>query len=300
MLAPIQSRPLASVDTVEGMAEPLIVTVPDSVESSYLVAAPRHVPDDLGGIARLWASRMSGLEPAPGQPEPGTLQVALAGTSPLPAAEQLHRAGNAPDLVQRVTRSDSCLVVRYHGWPGWPARPATISHGVANALAFETEGLVLDPHTNRVLRPRRQGEWDLTGPPFLHRLPLGDWTRAAYQEGDRLILLGMERFGVPNLETPGVPPDLVEAWGTVLRAVAGVVLNSYWSRLADEPHRAFVELDNPLWVGDSTHTLVRLALDIDPGRFQTVQVLPPEEFPDGYHDWLRATIASVLPTGPQG
>jgi hypothetical protein len=31
-----------------------------------------------------------------------------------------------------------------------------------------------------------------------------------------------------------------------------------------------------------------------------VQVLPPEDFADGYHDWLRATIASVLPAGPMG
>lgn len=276
-----------------GMAEPLIVTVPASVESIYVVAGTRHVPDDLGGIARLWAGRMSGLEPGPNQPEPGTLRVALAGSGELPSADRLNRAGNEPDLVQRVMRSDGCLLVRYLGWPGWPARPATISQGVANALAFETEGLVLDPYTNRVLRPRRQVEWDLTGPPLLHRLPLGDWTRAAYQENDRLILLGMERFGVPNLETPGVPPGLVEAWGNVLRSVAGILLNLFWSRLAAEPQQAFVELENPVWVGESTHTSVRLVLDIDPGRFETVQVLPPEEFADGYHDWLRQTIASV-------
>jgi hypothetical protein len=282
------------------MGEPLIVTVPASLESVYVVAGLRQVPDDLGGIARVWASRMEGLEPNPGEPTPGTLQVALAGQSQLPPVEQLNGAGNAPDLVLRVSQSERCLVIRYNGWPGWPARPATISQGVANALAFEAAGLVLDPYTNQILRPRRQTDWDLTGPPLLHRLPLGDWTRAAYQDGDRLILLGMERFGMPSLETPGVPPALVESWGQVLRSVSGVLLNQYWSRLTDEPQRAFVELDNPLWVGDSTHTLVRLALDIDPGRFETVQVLPPEDFADGYHDWLRATIASVLPAGPLG
>jgi hypothetical protein len=304
---------------VLGMTHTIVLPLPPTVSSQFVVLAPDHLPSDLQTVLRRWASRVRDPSTALDGLRDSTVSIALIDNVPLGDAESLVRAGNPPHLVRRVWAADRHLLVACNGPPALSIVPAVMSFGIANALAVASGGLVFDPLTGEITAPDQiaaDEEVILTGPPAI---PVGAWVPFCEDDG-RLRTHGMTRFGLPDLSTQEVPCDVVPDWGYVLAATGSVLIRHSWEELSADPRRTFLEMPNPLMVCDhhvhaearATELLedldrphratpVGLRLDFEicdtqhpGGDDSTLELCRPDGFTGAHEQWLRHTTGFLL------
>lgn len=300
---------------VIGMTHTIVLPVPSTVRSQFVVLAPDHVPADFRPALHRWASRVRGPRSALDALGDSHLSIALLDSTALGDTKALLRAGNPPHLVHRGLAADPHLLVSCDGSPAQPTAPALTSFGIANVLALEAGGLMFDPLTAEISDPDRElaeTEVELTGPPVLS---LESWVRF-WAHDSRVRTYGMTRFGVPDLSTSDVPTELAEDWTFVLAATGSVLITSVWQTWAANPRSTFLEVHNPLMLCDHHVHAEAFAIDLltDPNRphratpiglrldfdtchacdDSTIELCRPDGFAGAHQQWLRQTAGFLL------
>jgi hypothetical protein len=119
---------------------------------------------------------------------------------------------------------------------------------------------------------------------------------------------GLGRFGLPELQTVGVPSDLARPWGEALTGLASVLVGAWSERLRDSSDETSVELPATMTVtaqhvarayGTETDldgaTTVRL--EFDPGAESGdsfLTVLPPLDHPTSDGEFLADACAALF------
>lgn len=171
-------------------------------------------------------------------------------------------AGSDPELLARVRSTWQLVQMTFESFDPevWPAVDFLL--GAARLVAERTDGVVADP-VSRVYKlpqdvrsPRVAGEafsvWDVVWPQF-----------AAGERGVHVYTLGLQKFGMAELEFPVVEADLQDTAGRFLMSVAAEMLKGGGIAVGDtigHSTAAFVVaeggLDRRVWDGLSCYEII--------------------------------------------
>jgi len=166
-----------------------------------------------------------------GDDAPSRAAPAAAGHGPaeLPPDRALLALGASEADLEALRGAAELVRITTFGVPSppfyeWAARSAAVA--LAEHLGVPVlDGLLLRQPAE--LRPSIAdtdgGLWSLRG-----------WLRAPMSFGDdggRVTSLGLDRYGLPELETTGVPRNLLTAWGEVTAAAAQAVFTTWMTGL---------------------------------------------------------------------
>ncbi|MFN8076096.1 MAG: hypothetical protein U0Q15_11840 [Kineosporiaceae bacterium] len=311
------------------------LAVPDLVTAVYLVPVPdgTELPDRLEPLALelLGSGRpTAAAAAAPGLVESGLLHVTLhdgedhpwaAARSQGPAhageATAAPSVGDAPapSTGAGLLPAGRVAAVQARGRPGLPAVHEWVARGCAAALAREWDSPVLDVAAGRLLTAPRA----LAGLPAPDgKVRLADWVVVPHEAGRRgytITTVGLVRFGLPELLTADVPPQLVRAWGGALTGIAHRLLRAWAQAVRPGPDGAtpaFVELPALLSVAADdvaaayatvagTPGTTRIALRYDqvsPAEPGHLRVVPPEDYPASAGEFLASVCADLFGATP--
>ncbi|MFA1548687.1 hypothetical protein [Actinomadura chokoriensis] len=235
------------------MGENLTLPVPETLYGTYAVAlaepladpaalardhVTRHTPPPLRALVLgMLGSPMLTLDQRPATDFP-----------PLPADLLAAYGAASPDL-EAISSAPFLIAVRAAYRPGRPPAHEWASRAVAGALGAATDSPVIDVFTPQVLTPARLLR-SLPGPDGAVRLT--DWMllpHTSSPDGFFVTTKGLARFGLPELQTENVPPDLVEPWGRVLNGLARRVLDLWLDELPAGEQPLTVEIPETVSVG---------------------------------------------------
>lgn len=297
---------------VTAMSQVVVLPVPPTVSSQFVVLAPANIPSSVQPLLRRWARRVRWPCAATTDLTSPNLTIMEINTAALGDLDTLLRTGCSPAVVRRVRSADAHLLVMCDSAPTQLICPAMTSYGIANELALATGGLIFDPLTCEVTNPDREMagmEVDLTGPPAI---PVSGWVRL-WEDDGRVRTRGMARFGLPDLSTKRLPSDLARDWICVLSATGSLLIRQVWEMVSSSPPGTFLEVANPLMLCDHlVHaeagaydlladvdrphraTPVGLRLDFDPADDSTIELTRPDGFVGSHQKWLRQTASHLL------
>jgi hypothetical protein len=260
------------------LGEHLTLPVPETLYGTYAVALAEPL-DDPAALARDQVTRQT----APplrdlvlgmlGSPMLTLDQRPAADFPPLPRDLLAAYGAAAPDL-EAITSAAHVIAVRAAYRPGRPPAHEWASRTVAGALGTLADAPVIDVFTPQIL----------TSPHLLrsvHAFHLTDWMLLPHTSGPHGSLVttkGLARFGLPELRTENVPPDLVEPWGRLLNGLAHRVLDLWLDELPTEALTA--DIPETITVGlqdiaaaqgteDPAHREVSVRLHLDRGVLTT-------------------------------
>lgn len=202
------------------MADTIVIPVPERLLAVYVVTTSSP-PDELaehsaGGVA---------------------IDVVPVDVAPLPPAALLRAMGASTEALAKLGSATQAVIVQSVGALGFPPDPEISAYVAAQAVADACDGTVVDTVIPRVVETSRD-----TGDGFR----LSDWVVLPHSPEDdgRLWFTtkGLARFGLPELQSRGVPDGAGNAWGAVLTGVAQVLLEQLGAALAADATLAFVEL----------------------------------------------------------
>ncbi|TDE08868.1 hypothetical protein E1289_37815, partial [Actinomadura sp. 6K520] len=150
---------------------------------------------------------------------------------------------------------------------------------------------VIDVFTPQVLAPGHL-ERSLPGPDGSFRLT--DWMLLPHTSGTHgffFITKGLARFGLPELQTENVPPELVEPWGRLLNGLARRVLDLWLDELPAGEQPLVVDIPEVVSVGlhdiaaaqgtdDPMRREVSVRLRLDTAEPPVLTVHAPDDGPD--------------------
>lgn len=271
------------------VTETVVLPIPERLLAVYAVATGRPVDSS--------ATRSSGGV---------AIDVVPVDAAPLPPAALLRAMGASTEALAKLGSATEAVLVRSVGGPGMPPGSELAAYAAAQTLADVYEGVLIDTVIPRIVEtPRGIGD----------DFRLADWVvlpHSTSDDGDLWFTTkGMARFGLPELQSRGVPESVSNAWGAVLTGVAQVLTQMVGEALAEDPERAFVELPARLDVrlrdiaagysdrsrsaedpGLDVSTAIGLAWDPAPQEeadsFLTVQ--PPEGTTEPTSQWVAGVV----------
>jgi hypothetical protein len=299
------------------MSETLILSVPETLLTEFVVAAPKQLPpgayepaagpaEVMGPPPRLWCP---------------TIQLRRADVTPM---NQLVHAAVCPDCDygfdaetrQRVAGGGHFIFVSCAGTAAWPPMHMTLGALAAAAHALATGGVILDVAT---AAPLRQPNWQHL-PSEAETFPIGMWISATGQSAGEhwnLHTTGLSRFGLPDLTVRNIPVELCSSWTLILAGAARRLLLDQWNDLADNRDQPFREIPAIATItADDIETAVNLPhplepasidigleLDLETAHYPSLlQILPPchvgvERKPNTPDDiaWRRDVAHRLLP-----
>lgn len=266
------------------MGEHLTLPVPETLYGTYAVALAEPLADPAAlvrdHVTRHTAPPLRDLVLGMlGSPMLTLDQRPAADFPPLPA-DLLAAYGAAEPDLEAISAAPFVIAVRAAYRPGRPPAHEWASRTVAGALGTATDAPVIDVFTPQVLTPAH----------LLRSLPgrggafrLTDWmllphTSAA--DGFFVTTKGLARFGLPELQTENVPPDLVEPWGRLLNGLARRLLDLWLDELPAGEQPLSVDVPETVSVGlqdiaaaqgtdDPLRREVSVRLRLDPGPVLT-------------------------------
>ena len=185
-----------------------------------------------------------------------------------------------------------------------PCRPA---RGIAAGLADRLDNPLVDTLVPRVVRVG-EALTSLPGPDGATRL--ADWVmipQSADDTGLWATTKGLGRFGLPELQTIGVPPQLGQQWVSALSGLAWKVAR--WWADATSGDDAFVELPATFAFGlgdiaraygttppdERAQVEVRFSFDPpQPGEDGFLNVLPPIAYAGSTGEWLTEICGELF------
>ena len=284
------------------VSESVVLAVPDQLLAMYAVAASSA--PDLVSVGGDLGSAFPGV----------TAEVLPAAQAPLPPGPLLRAMGSPATDVAAIDRAGSVTMVQALGDPSWPPLHEFAARAAACRLARDHDGVVVDlrvPKTSPAVVPADSAA-------AVAGFRLVDWVLLPHspdQDGLWFTTKGLSRFGLPELQTHGVPARLSGAWGAVLSGVAHVLLRDQWSALRQEPDAAFREVaaehlltlrDIALAYSDRARDAADPALDqgtairvdVEPAAGEQeetyLSVVPPAGFDGTTDTWCRQVVAAVF------
>ncbi|MFI0409977.1 hypothetical protein [Actinomadura sp. 3N508] len=278
------------------MGENLTLPVPETLYGTYAVALPEPLADPArtahDEVARRTAPPLRGLVLGMLDSPMLTLDQRPASQFPPLPRDLLAAYGAAPADLAAVDAAPHILAVSAAYRPGRPPAHEWSARTVAGAVAAALGAPVVDVFTPQILTLGHL-ERSLPGPDGAVRLT--DWMLLPHTSGPDGFYFttnGLARYGLPELQTEHVPPDLVEAWGRLLNGLARRVLDLWLDVLPAGEQPLVVDLPEIISVGlgdiaaaqgadEPLHreVAVRLRLDTEPEPILTV--LPAHGGPDG-------------------
>jgi hypothetical protein len=208
----------------------LQLPVPESVAAFYAI------PTSDGSIetTSLVAAGLGQVEEKLPQPLPQPLmQVHRVGDLPALPVEALAAAGATDEQLARVTAATHLVLVSVGGRPGWPPSHEWIARTLAGGAAARLGADVIDLLATGVLdlAAIRSSLPDADGTVCLAEwITVGCWLE---RDGYTCTTTGLHRFGLPELQTPAVPPHLVDPWGRAMLGLAGRLLVAWHNALQE-------------------------------------------------------------------
>lgn len=238
------------------------------------------------------------------------IDVVPVDAAPLPAAALLRAMGASTEALAKLGSATEAVLVRSVGGPGMPPGSELTAYAAAQTLADVYDGVLIDTVIPRIVEsPRGIGD----------EFRLADWVvlpHSTADDGDLWFTTkGMARFGLPELQSSGVPESVSNAWGAVLTGVAQVLTQLVGQALTEQPGRAFVELparidvslrDVAAGYSDRSRSAEDPGLDVsaeiglawDPApqaeadSFLTVQ--PPEDTTEPTPQWVTTVVRALF------
>lgn len=292
------------------MDDAVTLSVPELVEATYVVVTSTP-PADVQAAARAAAQRLpevlrvGALRMLAG-PLLSVTMSAIGDAPPLPVTF-LEVFGATAEQLRDLRRGTHVIVCQAVFRPGWPPAHEWHARGVAAGLAEATGGALVDMFTPQIIDPAAALR---SLPGADGRVVLVRWVlvpQSAGEHGLWMTTKGLERFGLPELQVSGVPPQLATAWTRLLSGIAAALLRDWSRALQGEP--SFVELPGRLTVtaGDvarayghetdtDKHAEIGLRLDppdrFDGQAFLTVVPLGGADRPPG--EFLTAVSAALF------
>jgi len=310
---PSEKRTRPRQEGTNEVAENLVLPVQETLSAVYLVPATlpdqavkrkiksalsAHVPDPVGLVARKML-------------DVGAVRVAVqpsSGLPPVPVALQKH-LGVPQELLRAVTGA-SRFVVSSASWPpGWPPMHESVARACAAALAAEMNVPIVDTFIPKVLA----AEPAIAALPGAdYKVRLADWVlvfQSADSTGLWMTTKGLGRFGLPELQVHGVPPQLGGPWTYVMSGLASRLLDLWLDALRQRDGAAFAEVPAEVEVSEADvasayattghgdgHARVRLTFDPAAGdhedSFLTVQ--PPDEYRGSAGEYMSDVCAALF------
>lgn len=274
------------------MADTIVIPVPERLLAVYAV-----VTSDPPGDTTVHSSQ--GL----------AIDVVPVDSAPLPPSPLLRAMGaDAPALAAYESGSHAVLV-RSVGDARYPPQHEFAAYASARAIAEMSGGVVVDTLIPRIVtRPR----------PVEEGFRLADWVVLPHSMENDLLWFtskGMTRFGLPELQSHGIPEPLANAWGAVLTGVAQVLLRDHGQALSQDPTTALREMP-----AEHTVSLRDIAaaysdearfgqdtdldagqvfrVELDPSTTETadsfITVQPPSDFGGTTDQWAAAVVRALF------
>lgn len=200
------------------MADTIVLPVPERLLAVYAVVT--SVPPD-DSVTR----SEQGL----------AIDVVPVEEAPLPPSPLLRAMGADAPAIAAYDGGSHAILVRSVGDAQFPPRHEFAAYASARAIADMCEGIVVDTLIPRIVtRPRALDEG----------FRLADWVVLPHSLDQGSLWFtskGITRFGLPELQSHGVPEPLANAWGAVLTGIGQVLLRDHGQALADDPATALRE-----------------------------------------------------------
>lgn len=170
-------------------------------------------------------------------------------------------------------------IIRALGQPGVPAHHHALGLSLAADIARHFDAPIFDPVISEL---RTADEAAAILDRYQRSTHIADWVNVVMTPaGAHLVVStsGLERFGLPELQTHRVPPELARDWVPVTYAIGAALLERFGLGVMERP--AFLELGAEFQVGGVS---VRLVPDIsaDPGATSFLAVTAAAESEDFY------------------
>jgi hypothetical protein len=288
----------------------LLLSVPETVTSHYVVATSDPPGDPHAAVP--WRV-----------PEPFRRSAIDALKSPRLGIFTLDAAGclwRLDDVLacdedrRRIAESSHQLVVSHQAATVDQPRPEQTARAVARALADATGGVLIDPQARQVvLRDGLAGAergWFRMGDQWFgtRYVTVGDAARDHDPAGCRCLritLLGLRRFGLPDLVIDKVACAHDLAALNLLRALACRLLSDQWRWARRRPAQPTRPVDDHLTVDPADFWAFWGATPFAPGRPVTVRlsatsrtllrVAPPADHGGDHGSWLREVLVPAMP-----
>lgn len=164
------------------------------------------------------------------------VDVVPVDAAPLPAAALLRAMGASTESLAKLGSATEAALVRSIGGPSMPPGSEMAAYTTAQALADVYDGVLVDTVIPRIVEtPRGVGD----------DFRLADWVVLPHSVTDDDLWFttkGLARFGLPELQSRGVPESASNAWGAILTGAAQVLTTRLGAALEQDPARAFVEM----------------------------------------------------------
>lgn len=139
---------------------------------------------------------------------------------PLPPMQMLHAMRLGEMEERRLVTATHAVMIGVHDVQKFPQFGLIAALAVARALATELKGVILDPQCGRILRIDTYDE-HLPENPWL---PLSKQIVVPHSVDQRgvgwMTTVGMDKYGLPNLEVRDLPPNVGEDFVPIVCGVA--------------------------------------------------------------------------------
>lgn len=294
----------------------LVLSVPETVTSHYVIATDDPLDDPAAAVP--WRVAEA-FRPAAAE----ALKTPRLGVFTIAADEATWRLDDllaSDEDRRRVRRASHQVLVVHRAATAEQPRGEQIARAVARAIADASGGVLVDPQARQVVLrdglARLERGWFRMGDQWfgtryeLDR-PSG---RAAHDEAAcgletcaclRLTLLGLRRFGLPDLMIDEVACAHDLAALNLLRSLACRLLNDQWQWARRHPDRPTRPLnDHPKIDPDDFWNFWGATPFVDghpitarliPVSRTTLRVAPPEDYPGTRQTWAREVLVPAMP-----
>ncbi len=295
------------------MNETIILSVPPMLDAVYLV------PSDISPAA---AREIAGRD-APGlfaEPlrelvtrflESPLLTIETRQVSQLPplSLPMLGHMGAAQDQLEVVARAERLTLIRAIDRPGWPPLHEWAGRAVAAVIAANADRPVVDIFLPKLL----SAEEAIAGLPDANgRMQLTRWVFVPQSSGLLGLWMttrGLGRFGLPELQTMNVPPQLASAWSNVLSGLGSTLLRTWTDQVSSSDPPAFVEISERVDVGEQDVArayghdsagggTAALKLVFDPATDDHgdsfLTVLPPDDYSASAGEFMASVVGALF------
>lgn len=275
------------------MADTIVIPVPERLLAVYAVVTA-DPPSDA-------AVQHSGQGLA--------IDVVPFDEAPLPASPLLRAMGADAPALAAYDSGTHAVLVRSVGTAQFPPHHEFAAYASAHAIAEMCEGVVVDTLIPRIVTRARAVD---------DRFRLADWVVLPHSMEQDLLWFtskGMTRFGLPELQSHGVPEPLANAWGAVLTGIGEVLLRDHQQALDEDPSAALREMpaqhtvslrdiaaaysdearfgqDADLDVGQE------FRVELDPATTEAadsfIDVQPPESFGGTTDQWAAQVVKALF------
>ncbi len=203
------------------MSETVVIPLPERLLAVYAVATdgvPGELAEDTtssGGVS---------------------IEVVPADEAPLPPAGLLRLMGAGAEALGRLGSATHTVLVQGVGAPGFPPGHEINAYAAAQLVADLHGGVLVDTAIPRII----------TSPRDIEDIRLSDWVVLPHSAGADGTLWfstrGMRRFGLPELQSHGIPEAAANAWAAVLTGLAYTLVTRLGEATAQQRGLPFLEV----------------------------------------------------------